>query len=63
MRTPSWLSAHVVNVSVSHHESGGVAFNELRHDTTYNLHRDSENERIRILFEREKEQILSEVRT
>ena len=38
IRTPSWLSAHVVNVSVSHHESGGVAFNELRHDTTCKLH-------------------------
>ena len=38
MRTPSWLSAHVVNVSVSHRGSGGVAFNELRHDTTCNLH-------------------------
>ena len=41
MRTPSWLSAHVVNVSVSHHEGGGVAFNELRHDTTCNSKRES----------------------
>ena len=37
-RTPSWLPARIVGVGVSHRESGGVAFNELRHDTTYSLH-------------------------
>ena len=37
MRTPGWLSACVVNVSVSLHGSGGVTFNELRHDTTSSL--------------------------
>ena len=37
MRTLGWLSACVVNVGVSHHEGGGVAFNELRHDTACNL--------------------------
>ena len=37
MRTPGWLSACVVNFSAPLHGSGGVAFNELRHDTTCGL--------------------------
>ena len=38
MRTPGWLAAHVVDVRIRRHEDGGVAFSELRHDTTCSLH-------------------------
>ena len=38
MRTPDWLTALVVDVAIRRREDGGVAFSELRHDTTCNLH-------------------------
>ena len=38
MRTPDWLTAHVVDVGIRRHEDGSVAFSELRHDTTCSLH-------------------------
>ena len=38
MRTPNWLTALVVDVAIRRREDGGVAFSELRHDTTWSLH-------------------------
>ena len=38
MRTPSWLTALVVDVGIRRREDSGVARNELRHDTTCGLH-------------------------
>ena len=38
MRTPDWLTALVVDVAIRRREDDGVAFSELRHDTTCSLH-------------------------
>ena len=38
MRTPDWLTAHVEDAGTRRREDGGVAFSELRHDTTSSLH-------------------------
>ena len=38
MRTPNWLTALSVDVGIRRREDGGVARNELRHDTTCSLH-------------------------
>ena len=38
MRTPDWLTALVVDVAIRRREDDGVAFSELRHDTTGSLH-------------------------
>ena len=38
MRTPDRLTALVVDVAIRRREDDGVAFSELRHDTTCSLH-------------------------
>ena len=35
MRTPDWLTVLVVDVAIRRREDDGVAFSELRHDTTH----------------------------
>ena len=38
MRTPDRLTALVADVAIRRREDDGVAFSELRHDTTCSLH-------------------------